>query len=144
MGRESMLFGIGRRSGSVRAGMSAAGIGWIEVAPLRLRIAGVSVGGVGIGQGKIVDCGGDLGVITCSERGHVTLYMYSDILSNNKNGGENLRKQLTIRIPKTLHAELLEEAKEEGVSLNQLCLFKLARPANWYRHRVPEIKEGKK
>ena len=99
---------------------------------------------VDIGQGKIVDCGGDLGVITCSERGHVTLYMYSDILFNNKNGGENLRKQLTIRIPKTLHAELLEEAKEEGVSLNQLCLFKLARPANWYRHRVPEIKEGKK
>jgi len=45
LGRESMLFGIGRRSGSVRAGMSAAGIGWIEVAPLRLRIAGVSVGG---------------------------------------------------------------------------------------------------
>jgi hypothetical protein len=69
--------------------------------------------------------------------------MYSDIMSST-NGGDSLRKQLTLRIPKTLHAELLEEAKEEGVSLNQLCLFKLARPANWYRHRVPEMEEGKK
>jgi hypothetical protein len=58
-------------------------------------------------------------------------------------GGGNLRKQLTVRVPKTLHAELLEEAKREGVSLNQLCLFKLARPANWYRQRVPETEEGK-
>ena len=54
-----------------------------------------------------------------------------------------MRKQLTVRIPKTLHAELLEEAKREGVSLNQLCLFKLARPADWYRQNVPEIKERK-
>jgi hypothetical protein len=58
-------------------------------------------------------------------------------------GGGNLRKQLTVRIPKTLHAELLEEAKREGVSLNQLCLFKLSRPANWYRQNVPEIKGRK-
>ena len=54
-----------------------------------------------------------------------------------------MRKQLTVRVPKTLHAELLEEAKREGVSLNQLCVFKLARPANWYRQRVPETEEGK-
>ena len=58
-------------------------------------------------------------------------------------GGESLRKQLTVRVPKTLHAELLEEAKREGVSLNQLCLFKLARPANWYRQRVPETEKRK-
>lgn len=86
---------------------------------------------------------GNLSLITYSERSYLTLNMYAYIMSIT-NGGENLRKQLTIRIPKTLHAELLEEAKEEGVSLNQLCLFKLARPANWYRHRVPEIKEGTK
>ena len=54
-----------------------------------------------------------------------------------------MRKQLTVRVPKTLHAELLEEAKREGVSLNQLCLFKLSRPANWYRQHVPETKERK-
>jgi len=54
-----------------------------------------------------------------------------------------LRKQLTVRVPKTLHAELLEEAKREGVSLNQLCLFKLGRPASWYRQHVPETEEKK-
>ena len=41
LGWESMLFGIGRRSGNVRAGMPDAGIGWIEVAILKLHIAGV-------------------------------------------------------------------------------------------------------
>lgn len=33
---------------------------------------------------------------------------------------------LTLRIPKSLHAALLAEAKAEGLSLNQLCLSKLA------------------
>ena len=42
--------------------VAAARIGWIEVALLSVRFAGVSVG---IGQGKIVDCGGDLGVCFC-------------------------------------------------------------------------------
>ena len=35
-GRESMLFGIGRRGGSLRADVLAAVIGWIEVALLSL------------------------------------------------------------------------------------------------------------
>ncbi len=54
-------------------------------------------------------------------------------------GGEKVRentKQLTLRIPRTLHAELLEEAEREGTSLNQLCLTKLARPLDWYRQKV--------
>ena len=33
---------------------------------------------------------------------------------------------LTVRVPKTIHAALLAEAQAEGVSLNQLCLSKLA------------------
>jgi hypothetical protein len=33
---------------------------------------------------------------------------------------------LSVRIPKSLHAALLAEADEEGVSLNQLCAAKLA------------------
>ena len=49
-----------------------------------------------------------------------------------------MRKQLSIRVPRSLHAELLEEAKKEGVSLNQLCLTKLARPLDWYRQRTLE------
>ncbi|MGB6378298.1 MAG: hypothetical protein WBG24_16415, partial [Syntrophobacteria bacterium] len=40
------------------AGAVAARIGWIEVALLSVRIVGVSVG---IGRGKIVDCGCCLG-----------------------------------------------------------------------------------
>jgi hypothetical protein len=44
-------------------------------------------------------------------------------------------KAISVRVPHSLHAELIEEAKREGVSLNQLCLTKLARPLEWYRQR---------
>ncbi len=50
-------------------------------------------------------------------------------------------KQISVRVPDSLHLELLEEAKKEGVSLNQLCLTKLARPLGWYRQRDMEAKE---
>lgn len=50
-------------------------------------------------------------------------------------------KAISVRVPQSLHAELLEEAKREGVSLNQLCLAKLARPLEWYRQR--DAKEEK-
>ena len=33
---------------------------------------------------------------------------------------------ISLRIPKTLHQDLVKAAKEEGVSLNQYCLYKLA------------------
>ena len=55
-GRESMLFGIGRRGDSLRADVLAAVIGWIEVALLSLPIARVSAP-QGIGRGTIVDSG---------------------------------------------------------------------------------------
>jgi predicted HicB family RNase H-like nuclease len=32
---------------------------------------------------------------------------------------------ISVRLPRSVHAALLEEAKAEGVSLNQLCLSKL-------------------
>ena len=54
-----------------------------------------------------------------------------------KAGGDEL-KQISVRVPESLHQELLDEARREGVSLNQLCLTKLARPLDWYRQRVPE------
>ena len=34
--------------------------------------------------------------------------------------------KISLRIPKSLHAKLAEQAHEEGVSLNQYCLYKLA------------------
>jgi predicted HicB family RNase H-like nuclease len=36
------------------------------------------------------------------------------------------RGQFVLRLPKSLHAALTAEAKVEGVSLNQLCVAKLA------------------
>jgi hypothetical protein len=56
--------------------------------------------------------------------------------------GGNTLKMITVRVPDSLHNELVGEAKKEGVSLNQLCLTKLARPLDWYRQR--ETQEGKK
>jgi len=35
--------------------------------------------------------------------------------------------KLSVRLPKTLHKELAENAKKEGISLNQFVLYKLAR-----------------
>jgi predicted HicB family RNase H-like nuclease len=52
-------------------------------------------------------------------------------------GGNSLRI-ISVRLPNSLHKELVEEAKKEGVSLNQLCLTKLARPLDWYIQRKPE------
>jgi hypothetical protein len=34
--------------------------------------------------------------------------------------------RIVLRLPKTLHRELLENAAKEGVSLNQYCLYRLA------------------
>lgn len=34
--------------------------------------------------------------------------------------------KLSLRIPKSLHRELVEEAAQEGVSLNQYALYRLA------------------
>ena len=37
------------------------------------------------------------------------------------------RVRLLLRIPKELHKQLIESAKENGVSLNQYALYKLAK-----------------
>jgi predicted HicB family RNase H-like nuclease len=36
--------------------------------------------------------------------------------------------KISVRVPKELHYKLLENAKENGVSLNQFILYKLAKP----------------
>lgn len=35
---------------------------------------------------------------------------------------------ISVRLPKSIHAALLKQAAAEGVSLNQLCVAKLAVP----------------
>jgi len=39
----------------------------------------------------------------------------------------NASGKFTLRLPKTLHVRLTMEAKQEGVSLNQYALYKLAK-----------------
>ena len=50
-------------------------------------------------------------------------------------------KTVTLRLPDSIHSELLAEAKSEGISLNQLCLAKLAKPLAWYAELAQENKE---
>ncbi len=52
-------------------------------------------------------------------------------------------RMITVRVPDSLHLELTEEAKKEGVSLNQLCLTKIARPLGWYRQKDLETEKRK-
>ncbi len=42
-------------------------------------------------------------------------------------GDENYSGKFNVRLPKSLHRQLIIEAKEEGVSLNQYVLYKLSR-----------------
>jgi len=38
----------------------------------------------------------------------------------------------------------MAEAKREGISLNQLCLAKLAKPLAWYAQRAEEDEEERR
>lgn len=40
---------------------------------------------------------------------------------------ENYSGQLRVRMPKSLHYRLAQKAKQEGVSMNQICLYALAK-----------------
>lgn len=40
---------------------------------------------------------------------------------------ENYSGQFKLRIPKSLHMELAEKSKEEGISMNQYCLYLLSK-----------------
>lgn len=43
------------------------------------------------------------------------------------NAIEKYSGKFLLRIPKSLHKRLVEEAKREGISLNQYIIYKLAR-----------------
>lgn len=40
---------------------------------------------------------------------------------------ENYSGQFKLRIPRSLHMELAERSKEEGISMNQYCLYLLSK-----------------
>lgn len=48
----------------------------------------------------------------------------------------NFSGQFKIRIPKSLHKQLAEQSKREGISMNQYCLYLLSQnnTANTFRH----------
>lgn len=48
----------------------------------------------------------------------------------------NFSGQFKLRIPKSLHKELAERSKQEGVSMNQYCLYLLAKSMRGAKMRV--------
>jgi antitoxin HicB len=36
---------------------------------------------------------------------------------------DNFKGRITVRVPKTMHKELIKEANEEGISLNQYLIY---------------------
>jgi predicted HicB family RNase H-like nuclease len=40
---------------------------------------------------------------------------------------DNYSGQFKLRIPKSLHKELAEQSKREGISMNQYCVYLLSR-----------------
>ena len=51
-------------------------------------------------------------------------------------------KRITLRLPVSLHSSLKAEAAAEGVSLNQLCVVKLAIPLRRLRRRGTPLAEA--
>jgi len=43
--------------------------------------------------------------------------------------------QFKLRIPKTLHKELAEKSKKEGISMNQYCLYLLSKNSSYCAKR---------
>ena len=54
---------------------------------------------------------------------------------NEPDGIENYSGQFKIRIPKSLHKSLSAHAKEEGVSMNQYCMYLLSRNDTLRQHQ---------
>jgi len=48
---------------------------------------------------------------------------------------EDYSGQFKLRIPKTLHKELAEKSKKEGISMNQYCLYLLSKNSSYCAKR---------
>ena len=51
----------------------------------------------------------------------------SNIDINEPDDIKNYSGQFKLRIPKSLHKSLVEHAKKEGISMNQYCMYLLAK-----------------
>jgi predicted RNase H-like HicB family nuclease len=47
------------------------------------------------------------------------------------NALENYSGQFKLRLPKSLHKELAERSKQEGISMNQYCLYLLSKKSSF-------------
>ena len=67
------------------------------------------------------------------EADEIDTLMLSEVVDSELTPLEEVRAErefsgkVLVRIPKELHRLLVEKAQDEGVSLNQYCLYKLAR-----------------
>ncbi|MEE1227933.1 MAG: type II toxin-antitoxin system HicB family antitoxin [Lachnospiraceae bacterium] len=57
----------------------------------------------------------------------ITAAMESGYPINEPDEVENYSGQFKLRIPKSLHKSLADHAREEGVSMNQYCVYLLSR-----------------
>jgi len=69
----------------------------------------------------------DLAMLAAVERENdtsegITLEQVDKIIAEKKRSGK-----ISLRVPKSLHADLASRAKDEGISLNQFILYKLAK-----------------
>ena len=57
---------------------------------------------------------------------------------NKPQGAEKYSGQFKLRLPKSLHKALAEHAKLEGISMNQYCLYLLAKNDAGYSYKPPK------
>lgn len=63
-----------------------------------------------------------------SDEGKEIKKLVSNFPRSDEVSTETANGRILVRVPKSVHVELLNEASREGVSLNQLCVAKLSRP----------------
>lgn len=84
------------------------------------------------------------GCLTCSEdleKGMIMLEdakkqwliaaLESDYKIPEPNALEDYSGQFKLRLPKSLHKELTEKSKQEGISMNQYCLYLLSKNSSF-------------
>ena len=74
----------------------------------------------------------------------MTKIAHANIIAYLIQKGDDKLNTVTLRLPDSIHSELMAEAKSEGISLNQLCLAKLAKPLAWYAELAKETKEERR